>query len=139
MPTLFDLKWKPSKATSELPTDVYPILGPAIYRGDGYTITLRLLDGATPYEPEGTLTAQIRKARLKANATVGDPLAEFEVTVAGVDGNEVTIHLTDEQTITLPDEAYWDLQESFDDGDPRTWFTGQANAWGDITREVVGS
>lgn len=132
MPALLDLNWKPSKDKPDLPTDVYPYQGPAIYRGDGYSIAFSLLDGVDPYEPEGTLFAQVRKERLKANQTVVAPLAEFNVTVVD---NLVTIALTGEQTITLPDQAFWDLQETFDDAPPRTWFTGRANAWGDITRE----
>lgn len=132
MPKLFDLTWKSSAAQENLPTDVYPTLGPAIYRGDGYSIHFVLLDGADPYEPEGTLTAQIRRARLGASATPGDPLVEFEVTVVD---NAVTIALDGDQTAILPDSGYWDLQESFDDGPPRTWFTGRVSAWGDITRE----
>lgn len=139
MPTLIDLTWKPSAEASELPTDVYPHLAPAIYRGDDYTIVVVLLDGVTPYVPEGTLAAQIRKDRIKAAATVGDPLAEFTVTVGGVDGNEVTLDLDGDATALLLDNAYWDLQEALDDGTRRTWFTGRANAWGDITREAVGS
>lgn len=132
MPALFDLTFKPSAAQPTLPTDVYPTLGPAIYRNDGYTIHFSLLDGVTPYEPEGTLTAQIRPARLKASAVAGDPLAVFEVTVVT---NEVTIALDEDQTAALPDAGFWDLQESFDDGPPRTWFTGKVKAWGDVTRE----
>lgn len=134
MPTLFDLTWKPSAAASELPSDVYPILGPAIYRNDGYSIRFVLLDDETPYEPEGELHAQIRPARLAAGADPGDPLAEFDVTV---DGNEVTISLDADQTAALPDAGYWDLQETFTDSEPRTWFTGKVKVWGDITREVV--
>lgn len=134
MPALFDLTWKPSAAQADLPTDVYPTLGPAIYRNDGYSILFTLLDGADPYVPEGTLTAQIRRARLGASATAGEPLAEFDVTVAGVDGNEVTIALDETQTAALPDAGFWDLQESFVSGPPRTWFTGKVKAWGDITR-----
>lgn len=132
MPALFDLTFKPSAAQPTLPDDVYPTLGPAIYRNDGYTIHFTLLDGVDPYEPEGTLTAQIRRARLAASATPGTPLAEFEVEV---DANEVTISLTAEQTAALPDAGFWDLQESFDADEPRTWFTGKVKAWGDVTRE----
>jgi hypothetical protein len=117
-----------------MPTGVYPVIGPAVYRNDGYSIRFELNDGDTPYEPEGTLLAQVRPARLAANATPGEPLAEWEVTV---DGNVVTISLDDTQTAALPDAAYWDLQETFDDAPPRTWFTGKVKAWGDVTREVV--
>lgn len=138
MPKLFDLTWKSSAAQEDLPTGVYPTLAPAIYRNDGYTIHFVLLDGVTPYVPEGTLSAQIRRARLAANATPADPLAQFEVTVGGVDGNEVTIALDGTQTAVLPDSAFWDLQESFVSGPPLTWFTGRVKAWGDVTR-VVGS
>lgn len=134
MPSLFDLTWKPSASQSTLPTSGYPTLGPAIYRGDGYEIGFTLLDGADPYEPEGTLTAQIRLARLGASTTVGSPLAEFAV---DVDVNVVTISLTEAQTKALPDAGYWDLQESFVSAPPRTWFTGKVKAWGDITRAVA--
>lgn len=133
MPKLFDLTWKSSASQEDLPTDVYPTLGPAIYRNDGYTIHFVLLEDGDPYEPEGTLTAQIRASRLRASAEAGDPLAEFEVTV---DVNEVTIALDETQTAALPDVGLWDLQESFDDGPPRTWFTGKVKAWGDVTREA---
>lgn len=138
MPALMDLTWKPSAAQADLPTDVYPTLAPAIYRNDGYSIHFTLHDGVTfPYVPEGTLTAQIRPARLAAGVTAGDPLATFDVTVGGVDGNEVTISLDESQTAALPDAAYWDLQESFVSSPPRTWFTGKVKAWGDVTRPVV--
>lgn len=139
MPALFDLTWKPSAAQSTLPTDVYPTLAPAIYRNDGYSILFNLWNDEAqtdPYEPEGDLNAQIRRARHAASATVGDPLAEFDVTV---DGNEVTIALVREQTEALPDSSFWDLQESFVDSEPRTWFTGKVKAWGDVTRDEVGS
>lgn len=135
MPTLLDLSWKPSAAQSTLPTDVYPILAPAIYRNDSYSIHFTLMDGVTPYVPQGDLSAQIRPARLAASAVPGDPIAEFDVTVGGVDGNEVTIALVRSQCASLPDAAYWDLQEAFDVDDATTWFTGKVKAWGDITRE----
>lgn len=133
MPALFDLTWRPSAAVPDMPTDAYPTLAPAIYRGDGYSIAFTLSDGDDPYEPEGTLFAQIRTARLGASASPGDPLAEFTVNVAA---NVVTISLDDEQTASLPDAGYWDLQETFDDAPPRTWFTGKVKAWGDVTREA---
>jgi hypothetical protein len=132
MPALFDLTWKPSTAQPDLPTDVYPTLGPAVYRNDGYSIQFTLMDGETPYEPEGELFAQIRPARLAAGATAGDPLAEFEVTVLA---NAITIALDESQTAALPDSGFWDLQETFLDAPPRTWFTGKVKAWGDVTRE----
>lgn len=136
MPKLFDLTWKSSTQQPDLPSDVYPYQGPAIYRGDPYTIHFTLLDGEDPYVPTGDLLAQIRLERLAASATPGTPLAEFAVTVGGVDDNEVTIHLTPDQTKTLPDSGYWDLQE-FDGDDPLgTWYTGRVKAWGDVTREV---
>jgi hypothetical protein len=133
VPALFDLTWKPSASSTELPTDQYPYLGPAVYRGDGYSITLVLTqEGATPtYEPEGTLSAQIRAARLDPEEVPDDPIAEFDVTV---DSNVVVIALTAEQTAALPISAYWDLQETFDDSEPITWFTGKVKSWGDITR-----
>lgn len=131
MPTLLDLTWKPSAAQSTLPDDVYPTLGPAIYRNDGYSIVFTLLNGVTPYVPEGTLTAQIRPKRLAASAVPGSPLATFGVTVVS---NVVTLALTAAQTAALPDASFWDLQETFVSSEPRTWFTGKVNAWGDITR-----
>jgi hypothetical protein len=134
-PQLFDLTWKSSTLQPELPTGVYPYLAPAIYRGDPYTIRYLLLDGVTPYVPTGQLVAQIRPARFAANATPGVPLAEWAVDIGGDDGNEVTQHLTPAQTETLPDNAFWDIQE-FDGDEPLgTWFTGKVKAWGDITRE----
>jgi hypothetical protein len=137
VPALFDLTWKPSASSSELPTDQYPYLGPAVYRGDGYSIHFILTEDAEaatppPYEPEGTLTAQVRAARLDPGEEPDAPLAEFSVDVVA---NEVTIALTAEQTASLPISAYWDLQESFDDSEPRTWFTGKIKSWGDVTRE----
>jgi len=139
MPTILDLVWKPSADAPTLPTDTYPVLAPAVYRNDGYSIHFTLSDGDDPYVPEGTLTAQIRKARLAAGATPGEPLASFDVTVGGDNGNEVTLDLDETITEALPDSAYWDLQESFVDGPPRTWFTGRVKAWGDITRDEDGS
>lgn len=140
MPTLLDLTWKPSAAQAALPTDVYPHLGYAIYRNDSYSFSLTLMNGVDPYVPEGDLSAQIRPARLAASVTPDDPLLEFAVTVGGVDGNEVTIALTRGQAATLPDNAgFWDLQEEFDEDTATTWFTGKVKAWGDVTREEVGS
>ena len=136
MPALFDLTWKPSASQPDLPDDVYPTLAPAIYRNDGYSIRFVLADGTAAYVPEGSLTAQIRSARIPAGATVGSALAEFAVTVGGDDGNEVTLELTGTQTAGLPDSSFWDLQQSFGDGEPRTWFTGKVKAWGDITRDA---
>lgn len=136
MPALFDLNWKPSAAEPDLPTTGYPYRGHAVYRNDTYTITITLTDGVDPYEPEGTLAAQVRPARLAANATAGDPLAEFDVDVAV---NVVTLTLDREQAASLPDAWYWDLQEVFDDDTARTWFTGKGKAWGDVTREEVAS
>jgi hypothetical protein len=136
-PKLFDLTWKSSASQEDLPTDVYPTLGPAIYRNDSYSIRFILTDeDDAPYVPVGTMSAQIRRARLKANATPGDPLADFTVDIAGDDGNEVTISLVRDQAAALPDEAFWDLQEAFDEDDARTWFTGKVKAWGDISRDV---
>lgn len=137
MPQLFDLTWRPSTLQPTLPTDVYPYLAPAIYRGDPYTIQYVLLDGVTPYVPTGDLFAQIRPARLGVNATPGDPIATWAVTLGGDDGNEVTQHLTPEQTITIPDSAYWDIQEYDGDEALGSWFTGKVKAWGDIYRPVA--
>lgn len=140
MPDLFDLIYKPSAAQPMLPVDVYPYQGYAVYRNDSYSITFTLTDANDdPYVPEGDLAAQIRPARLAAGATPGDPLAEFAVTVGGVDGNVVTIALVRDQCAALPDSAFWDLQESFDEDTARTWYTGKIKAWGDVTREEVGS
>lgn len=133
MPSLLDLTWKSNATTPTLPDDVYPVLAPAIYRGDSYSITFTLLNGEDPYEPEGELFAQIRPGRLAASATPGDPIAEFAVTV---DVNEVTIALTDDETLDIPDSGYWDLQERLDADTVRTWFTGKVKAWGDVTREA---
>lgn len=137
MPTLLDLTFKPSASQSTLPTGVYPHLGPAVYRNDSYSVTVRLWSdeaGTVPYEPEGTMAAQIRPARLAAGATPGDPLADFTVDVAGAGGNEVTMSLIRSQAAALPDAWYWDLQEEFTDDLAVTWFTGKGKAWGDITR-----
>lgn len=134
MPSLLDLTFKPSADQETLPTGVYPVLAPAIYRGDSYSITFTLTDDGNPYEPEGDLFAEIRPARLKATDTPGAPLASFSITV---NVNEVTIALTDTETAALPDSAYWDLQERLDADTVRTWFTGKVKAWGDVTREVA--
>lgn len=135
MPILYDLTWRPTAAVPDLPTG--QSVGPAIYRGDDFDLTFRLWtdeDGTVPYEPEGTLSAQLRRSRLKANETPADPLLSFAVDVAGDDGNEVTVALTAVETPGCPDHAYWDLQEELDDGTITTWFTGKADAWGDLTR-----
>ena len=95
MPSLLDLTFKPSADQETLPTGVYPVLAPAIYRGDSYSITFTLTDDGNPYEPEGDLFAEIRPARLKATDTPGAPLASFSITV---NVNEVTIALTDTET-----------------------------------------
>lgn len=135
MPLFFDLNWIATTAVPSLPTTRTgakddPILGEAIYRGDPYDITF-----VRPAELQGfTLTAQVRRSRFAAGATVGDPIADFAV---DVDGDNVTIALTPEQTASLPDQSYWDLQ-AWDGDDPvDTWFTGKVKAWGDITRAVV--
>jgi hypothetical protein len=135
MPTLLDLTWIPSAAQPTLPTDTFPRLGPAVYRNDTYTIHGSLTTEGEPWVPEGELAAQIRPARLLQNATVGDPLADFDVVVGGDDGNEFWLALTRLQAASLPDRWYWDLQETFDDDEATTWFTGKGKAWGDITRE----
>lgn len=134
MPALLDLNWKPSADESTLPTGVYPGRAPAVYRNDTYSITLRLWndeEGTDPYTPEGTLTAEIRPARLAAGATVADPIVEFDVEV---DGNEVSLTLTRAQAAIVPDAAYWDLQEVLAGDVARTWFTGKVKGWGDVTR-----
>ncbi len=138
MPTLLDLVWKPSVATPELPTDSFPRQAPAIYRGDGYSLWFVLSDTQyatpVPYVPEGDFQAQVRLSRLRKDEVPGEPLATFEVTVGGDDGNEEIASLTGDQTAALPDSAFWDIQEVFDDSEPTTWFTGKVKAWGDITR-----
>lgn len=130
MPALFDLVWKPSSRQPTLPDeeDQYPYIGPAVYRGDSYDIRFNLPD---EFEVEGTMHAQVRLERLAADEEPGDPIVEFDCTV---DVDAVTISLTQAQAATLPDDAYWDIQQVFDDGAVRTWYTGKIKAWGDITR-----
>lgn len=136
MPRFLDLTWIPTLAVPALPTDRTgakddPYLGDAIYRGGPYTIKL-----VPPVELVGaTLTAQIRADRLKAGATVTDPLADFAVDT-DVDDN-IFLSLTAAQTAALPDKGYWDVQQ-WDGDDPLdTWFTGKVKVWGDITRAEV--
>lgn len=135
-PRFFDLTWIPTRAVPELPTDRtgakdHPYLGDAVYRGEPYTIVL-----VPPPELVGaTVTAQIRRERLKANAAVSDPLADFAVDT-DVDDN-IVLTLTAAQAAALPDQWYWDIQE-WDGDDPLdTWLTGKGKAWGDITRAAV--
>lgn len=134
MPQLLDLVWRPSATSETLPTDVFPRQGPAVYRDDSYSLTVRLWsdeEGTVPYEPEGTMSGQIRPARLTAGATPGDPLADWTVDVAS---NIITLSLVRAQSAALPDGWVWDLTEVFDDDLAVTWFTGKGKAWGDVTR-----
>lgn len=147
MPDLLNLVWRPSAKYPKLEdyqaANPYPYTGPAIYRQDDYTVRFKLFENVAnvlvPYVPLFPIEAQIRAARHEAGVPliVPDPIAEFQVTIGGVDGNEVTCYLDGDVTRTVPDTWTWDVAEVLDLTSQRTWFTGAGSAWGDITRAVA--
>lgn len=131
MPGLLDLNWKPSASSSA------PAVGQSaqIYRGDSYAHVIEFWNDAEETDPfaiTGTVTAQIKTARLTSDAD-GTVLAAFTCAVSGAGNNIVTISLTPEQTEDLPAAAYWDLQV-LDGTTITTLLTGKVKVWGDVTR-----
>lgn len=132
MPGILDLTWRPSASSSA------PAAGQSaqIYRGDTYSHSIGFWNDEAETDPfaiTGTVTAQIKSARLTSDAD-GTALASFACVVSGAGDNIVTISLTPEQTEDLPEgAAYWDLQVD-DSGTITTLLTGKVKVWGDITR-----
>src|SRR5688500_5187251 len=105
MPGILDLSWRPSAASAA------PAAGQSaqIYRGDSYSHVLEFWNDVAetdPFATTGTVTGQIKAARLTSDAD-GTVLAAFTCVVSGAGNNIVTISLTPEQTEDLPDSAYW--------------------------------
>lgn len=113
-----------------------PTVGTAnsIYRGDSYAHTIHFWNDVAqtdPFNIVGTVTAQIRAARLTvADIAPTDPLAVFTVQVAG---NAITISLTPEQTKALPSAGFWDLQVD-NGGIISTLLMGKVKVLDDVTR-----
>lgn len=131
MPGLLDLNWRPSATSSS------PAVGQSaqIYRGDTYSHVIEFWEDEAETDPfaiTGTVTAQIKAARLTSDAD-GTSLADFVCVVSGVGSNIVTISLTPAQTEDLPDSAYWDMQVT-NAGVITTLLTGKVKVWGDVTR-----
>lgn len=133
MPGLLDLNWKPSAASAS------PDAGQSaqIYRGDTYSHVIEFWEDVAETDPfaiTGTVTAQIKAARLTSDAD-GTVLADFACVVSGAGSNIVTISLTPAQTKDLPatGSPYWDLQVT-NAGVITTLLTGKVKVWGDVTR-----
>lgn len=131
MPGILDLNWRPSASSAA------PVAGQSaqIYRGDTYAHVIEFwndLAETDPFAITGTVTAQVKAARLTSDAD-GTALADFVCVVSGAGDNIVTISLTPAQTEDLPDSAYWDLQV-LDAGVITTLLTGKVKVWGDVTR-----
>lgn len=125
---VLDLVWYPTAANPTPPAGQ----ASAFVRGDTYAHVLAFWtddEQTVPFDIDGTVTAQVRTARL-SDATAGDPLADFAVTV---DANEVTFSLTAAQTLVLPARAYWDLQQIVS-GVVTTLLAGKTKTLDDVTR-----
>lgn len=107
-----------------------------IYRDDEYVLRLpfvRQSGGEPMSEIAGyEFTAHVRRERVGAGASAGDPLAEFDVDMSEADDGVVTLSLTRDQTAGLPSVGVWDLQV-----DDVTWLTGQVSVRGDVTRPAA--
>lgn len=128
MPGILNLTFKPA-------IGAVPGVGTAnaIYRHDSYAHIISFWNDAEetdPFDITGTVTAQIRTARLTADATADDPLAEFTVQVVD---NTITVSLTSAQTTDLPSAGFWDLQVN-NGGIITTLLMGRVKVLDDVTR-----
>lgn len=103
----------------------------AIYAGDGYVLSLPLVDAAgAPFDPTGmTFAAQIR-----ATPSASAAAAEF---AADVDGNVLTLTLTGAETAALAEvvsSGVWDLEVVEAGFEPETWLRGVVAVEMDVTR-----
>jgi hypothetical protein len=95
----------PSYGSAISPSDV-PTYDLTMYEGDSFETTLDFPFDITDY----TFTSQIR-------VNYGDPSIAATFVTEQVDTDKLKITLTPDQTISLPERAYWDIQGTLD-GDP---------------------
>jgi hypothetical protein len=120
-----DLVWKPSSTSTSPPAGK----APAIIRDDPYTHVFVVEDGWADLGSED-FEAQIRTARLTGDTD--DPATvDFTVTTEQ-DGADLRIilALTAAQTLELPKEGFWDLQQI----DGGTLVAGKVKVLDDVTR-----
>lgn len=124
-----DLVWKPSATEPTPPAGK----GSAIIRGDTESRTIRVTDGTLNGYDAWDWSAQIRAQRL-TGATAGDPLVSYTVTLEP-DGDDLLVHLllAPNETLTLPNAAFWDLQLT-DGTTVTTWLSGKVKVLDDVTR-----
>lgn len=128
---VLDLVWIPSQSSPE----PKPGQTAAIVRGDTYSLLVPFVTpSGEPFIIEGEMRAQIRQNRLTGDSTE-PPLAEFNVLV---NGNEILLTLTPEQTIDLPETSksylYWDVQSN-NEGVVTTWLAGRVKVADHVTVE----
>lgn len=97
----------PSYGSAISPSDV-PTYDLTMYQGDSFTVELDF-----PFDISGyNFSSQIR-------LQPGDPTIVGTFTITPVDGNnqKLTLSLTSDQTIIIPERTYWDIQAT-SDSDP---------------------
>lgn len=92
----------PSYGSAISPSDV-PTYDLTMYEGDSFQVTLDFPFDVTDY----TFESQIR-------VNYGDPGIAATFTTEKVDTDKVKISLTPDQTVSLPERAYWDIQGTLD-------------------------
>jgi hypothetical protein len=101
-----------------------------LYAGDGFSLGFNFVDKetGTPIPVDGTWAAEVRSP-----ASAADVLLAFNVESSP---ELVTISLTGEQVRSLVAVlgATWDLQQTIDGAEPRTWYRGKIIANQDVTR-----
>jgi len=95
----------PSYGSAISPSDV-PTYDLVMYEGDSFETTLDFPFDVTDY----TFTSEIR-------INYGDPGIAATFTTEIIDTDKVKITLTPDQTVSLPERAYWDIQGTLS-GDP---------------------
>ena len=93
---------RPSYGSAISPSDV-PTYDLTMYEGDSFETTLDFPFEVTDY----TFAAEIR-------VNFGDPVVAATFTTEKIDTDKVKITLTPDQTNSLPERAYWDIQGTLD-------------------------
>lgn len=122
---LLDLTWQPSASQTEPPAGK----APALIRDDPYTHVIVVTGGWADLGAE-TFEAQIRTARLTGDTDAPATVAFTVTTEQAVADLRIILSLTAAQTLELPAEAYWDLQQV----DGSTLLAGEVQVLNDVTR-----
>ena len=104
-----------------------------LYAGDGFGVQFTFTDKATgePFPVPGEWAGQVRDVR--SDTAV---VCEFLIDSSAANEGKIVASLTgdDVRAVAELGGCEWDIQQTPDGGQPRTWYSGKISAKPDVTR-----